>query len=42
MTDAELLADGGPDSFAEFYRRHARRLAGQLMRATAMRKWRAT
>jgi RNA polymerase sigma factor (sigma-70 family) len=34
MTDAELLADDGPDSFAEFYRRHARRVAGYLMRAT--------
>lgn len=34
MTDAELLADGGPDSFAEFYRRHARRVAGYLMRST--------
>jgi RNA polymerase sigma factor (sigma-70 family) len=34
MTDADLLAEGGPDSFAEFYRRHARRLAGWLMRAT--------
>jgi RNA polymerase sigma factor (sigma-70 family) len=34
MTDAELLAEGGPDSFAEFYGRHARRLAGWLMRAT--------
>jgi RNA polymerase sigma factor (sigma-70 family) len=34
MTDAELLAEGGADSFAEFYGRHARRLAGWLMRAT--------
>jgi RNA polymerase sigma-70 factor (ECF subfamily) len=34
MTDAELLADDGADSFAEFYRRHARRVAGYLMRAT--------
>ena len=34
MTDAELLADGGEDSFAEFYRRHARRVAGYLMRST--------
>jgi RNA polymerase sigma factor (sigma-70 family) len=34
MTDAELLADSGPDSFAEFYRRHARRVAGYLMRST--------
>jgi RNA polymerase sigma factor (sigma-70 family) len=32
--DAQLLAAGDPDSFAEFYRRHARRLAGWLMRAT--------
>jgi RNA polymerase sigma factor (sigma-70 family) len=32
--DAQLLARGDPDSFAEFYRRHARRLAGWLMRAT--------
>ena len=34
MTDAELLAEGGADSFAEFYGRHARRVAGYLMRAT--------
>jgi RNA polymerase sigma factor (sigma-70 family) len=34
MTDAELLAEGGPDTFAEFYARHARRMAGWLMRAT--------
>jgi RNA polymerase sigma-70 factor, ECF subfamily len=34
MTDAELLADAGADSFAEFYRRHARRVAGYLMRST--------
>jgi RNA polymerase sigma factor (sigma-70 family) len=34
MTDAELLADGGPDAFAEFYRRHARQVAGYLVRAT--------
>jgi RNA polymerase sigma factor (sigma-70 family) len=34
MTDADLLVDGGADSFAEFYRRHARRLAGYLVRAT--------
>jgi len=33
MTDAELLADDGADSFAEFYRRHVRRVAGYLMRA---------
>jgi RNA polymerase sigma-70 factor (ECF subfamily) len=32
--DAELLARGDADSFAEFYGRHARRLAGYLMRAT--------
>jgi RNA polymerase sigma factor (sigma-70 family) len=32
--DANLLAAGDPDSFAEFYRRHVRRLAGWLMRAT--------
>jgi RNA polymerase sigma factor (sigma-70 family) len=34
MTDAELLAEGGADSFAEFYRRHVRRVAGYLMRST--------
>jgi RNA polymerase sigma factor (sigma-70 family) len=34
LADAELLARGDADSFAEFYRRHARRLAGWLMRAT--------
>jgi RNA polymerase sigma factor (sigma-70 family) len=34
-TDRELLESGDADSFAEFYRRHARRLAGRLMRATA-------
>jgi RNA polymerase sigma factor (sigma-70 family) len=34
MTDAELLAEDGADAFAEFYRRHARRVAGYLMRAT--------
>ncbi len=34
MTDAELLALEDADSFAEFYRRHARRLAGWLMRLT--------
>jgi RNA polymerase sigma factor (sigma-70 family) len=33
-SDAELLARGDADAFAEFYRRHARRLAGWLMRAT--------
>jgi hypothetical protein len=32
--DAELLAGADADSFAEFYRRHARRLAAYLMRAT--------
>jgi RNA polymerase sigma factor (sigma-70 family) len=32
--DAELLARSDADSFAEFYRRHARRLAGWLMRMT--------
>lgn len=32
--DAELLAGSDADSFAEFYRRHARRLAGWLMRMT--------
>jgi DNA-directed RNA polymerase specialized sigma24 family protein len=35
VTDRELLESGDVDSFAEFYRRHARRLAGRLMRATA-------
>jgi RNA polymerase sigma factor (sigma-70 family) len=34
LTDAELLASRDADSFAEFYRRHARQLAGYLMRAT--------
>ena len=34
LADAELLARGDADSFAEFYGRHARRLAGWLMRAT--------
>jgi RNA polymerase sigma-70 factor (ECF subfamily) len=34
IADAELLARGDADSFAEFYGRHARRLAGYLMRAT--------
>ena len=34
VPDADLLARGDADSFAEFYRRHARRLAGYLMRAT--------
>jgi RNA polymerase sigma factor (sigma-70 family) len=32
--DADLLARGDADSFAEFYGRHARQLAGWLMRAT--------
>jgi RNA polymerase sigma factor (sigma-70 family) len=32
--DADLLARGDADSFAEFYGRHVRRLAGWLMRAT--------
>ena len=32
--DAELLAGSDADSFAEFYRRYARRLAGWLMRMT--------
>lgn len=31
LGDAELLARGDVDSFAEFYRRHARRLAGYLV-----------
>jgi RNA polymerase sigma factor (sigma-70 family) len=34
LADAELLANPDPDAFAEFYRRHARKLAGYLMRAT--------
>jgi RNA polymerase sigma factor (sigma-70 family) len=34
LTDAELLASGEAEAFAEFYRRHARQLAGYLMRAT--------
>ena len=34
LEDAELLANPDPDAFAEFYRRHARKLAGYLMRAT--------
>jgi RNA polymerase sigma-70 factor (ECF subfamily) len=33
-SDAERLARGDADSFAEFWGRHARRLAGWLMRAT--------
>jgi RNA polymerase sigma factor (sigma-70 family) len=33
-SDAELLASDDPDAFAQFYRRHARRIAGYLMRAT--------
>jgi RNA polymerase sigma factor (sigma-70 family) len=32
--DAELRARSDADSFAEFYRRHGRRLAGWLMRMT--------
>ena len=35
LTDAELLAHSDADAFAAFYRRHARKLAGYLMRATA-------
>jgi RNA polymerase sigma factor (sigma-70 family) len=34
LDDAELLRRGDADSFAVFYRRHARRMAGYLMRAT--------
>jgi len=34
LDDSDLLADPEPDAFAEFYRRHARKLAGFLMRAT--------
>jgi RNA polymerase sigma factor (sigma-70 family) len=34
LADAELLANRDADSFAEFYRRHARQLAGYLVRAT--------
>jgi RNA polymerase sigma factor (sigma-70 family) len=34
LTDAELLTRPDGDSFAELYRRHARRIAGYLMRAT--------
>jgi RNA polymerase sigma factor (sigma-70 family) len=33
-TDGELLARGDAEAFAEFYRRHARRIASYLMRAT--------
>ena len=33
-TDADLLASGDGDSFAELYRRHARRIAAYLVRAT--------
>jgi hypothetical protein len=33
-TDSELLARGDADAFAELYRRHCRRLAGHLTRAT--------
>jgi DNA-directed RNA polymerase specialized sigma24 family protein len=32
-TDAELLAKGDAEAFAEFYRRHVRRIAGYLTRA---------
>jgi DNA-directed RNA polymerase specialized sigma24 family protein len=35
LSDAALLARGDGDAFAEFYRRHARRLAGYLVRATS-------
>jgi RNA polymerase sigma-70 factor, ECF subfamily len=35
LKDAQLLAHPDADAFAEFYRRHARKLAGYLMRATA-------
>ena len=34
LSDAALLARRDGDAFAEFYRRHARRLAGYLVRAT--------
>ena len=34
LSDAELLAGDDGDSFAEFYRRHARRVTGYLMRST--------
>ena len=34
LDDADLLARGDADAFAQFYGRHARRLAGWLMRAT--------
>jgi RNA polymerase sigma factor (sigma-70 family) len=34
IADAELLLRGDADSFAEFYRRHVRPLAGWLVRAT--------
>lgn len=34
-SDAELLMGADADSFAAFYRRHVRQLAGYLMRATA-------
>jgi RNA polymerase sigma factor (sigma-70 family) len=34
LSDAELLQRADADSFAEFYARHSRRLAGHLMRAT--------
>ena len=34
FTDAQLLAREDADSFAEFYRRHSRPVAGYLMRST--------
>jgi len=34
LSDAELLRRGDTDSFAEFYRRHARAMAGWLTRVT--------
>jgi RNA polymerase sigma factor (sigma-70 family) len=34
LSDAELIGRRDGDSFAEFYRRHARRVAGYLTRAT--------
>ena len=34
LTDEELLANADADSFAEFYRRHARQVGGYLMRST--------
>lgn len=35
LTDEDLLSRPDGDAFAEFYCRHARKLAGYLMRATA-------